>query len=219
MPVVVLAALAFGAFGYIGYVLWPGSAASHVDAPPLPITVGGVAFNLPPTAIRVAAQRRPGVHARVDLAFLWPSLEPPDANEKNPALPADGDVAPSATLARIFMSITAAGDAFAPADRALTIYPRYTAAQPQPGANGLVVLGFRDGTPYDGEDLIYDAEGSAFLVRCNRNGAGRLPGICLYEQRIGRADILLRFPRNWLSEWRVVAANLERLIKTLSVSR
>ncbi len=80
LPVVVLAALACGAFGYIGYVLWPTSPGSQADAPPLPITVAGVAFNLPPAAIRVAAQRRPGVQARVDLVFLWPSLEPPNAN-------------------------------------------------------------------------------------------------------------------------------------------
>ena len=150
LPVVVLAALACGAFGYIGYVLWPTSPGSQVDAPPLPITVAGVAFNLPPAAIRVAAQRRPGVQARVDLVLLWPSLEPPNANAKEPAPPPDAEVAAARTFMRVFMSITAAGDTLAPADRALTIYPRYTAAQPQPGANGLAVLAFRDGTPYDG---------------------------------------------------------------------
>jgi hypothetical protein len=219
LPVVVLAALACGAFGYIGYVLWPTSPGSQADAPPLPITVAGVAFNLPPAAIRVATQRRPGVQARVDLVFLWPSLEPPNANAKEPAPPPDAEVAAARTFMRVFMSITAAGDTLAPADRALTIYPRYTAAQPQPGANGLAVLAFRDGTPYDGEDLIYDVEASAFLVRCTRNGAGHLPGTCLNERRIGGADILVRFPRDWLSDWRVVADTLERLIASVLASR
>jgi hypothetical protein len=212
---VVLAALAFGAFGYIGYVLWPVRPGPLVDAPPLPITVAGVAFNLPPAAIRVPAQRRPGAQARVDLVFLWPSLEPPNAIAKESAPPADAELETSRTLTRVFMSIVTAGDTLAPADRALNIYPRYTAAQPQPDANGLAVLTFRDGTPYDGEDLIYDVEASTFLVRCTRNGAGHLPGTCLYERRIGGADILVRFPRDWLNDWRTVAGTLDRLIASV----
>src|SRR5206468_7052563 len=56
-------------------------------------------------------------------------------NAKEPAPPADAEVETSGTSARVFMSITAAGDTLAPADRALTLYPRYTAAQPQPGAS------------------------------------------------------------------------------------
>jgi hypothetical protein len=79
----------------------------------------------------------------------------------------------------------------------------------------LAVLTFRDGTPYDGEDLIYDVEASTFLVRCTRNGAGHLPGTCLYERRIQGADILVRFPRDWLNDWRTVAGTLERLIASV----
>jgi len=74
LPLIVFAAVAFTAFGYIGYVLWPRWPTPRLDAPALPITVAGVAFNLPPAAIRVPVQRRPGAQERVDLAFLWPSL-------------------------------------------------------------------------------------------------------------------------------------------------
>src|SRR5260370_1964103 len=108
LPVVVLAALACGAFGYIGYVLWPTSPGSQADAPPLPITVAGVAFNLPPAAIRVATQRRPGVQARADLVFLWPSLEPPNANAQEPAPPPDAEGAAARTLLPLCMILTAA---------------------------------------------------------------------------------------------------------------
>src|SRR5262249_6138243 len=96
---------------------WP---TPRLDAPALPITVAGVAFNLPPAAIRVPVQRRPGAQERVDLAFLWPSLEPPDPNAKPPA---PGTMpAPSQAFARVFMTIAAAGDTLAPAERALTIF-------------------------------------------------------------------------------------------------
>ena len=48
LPLVVLAAVAVSAFVYIGYVLWPRWPTPRLDAPALPITVAGVAFNLPP---------------------------------------------------------------------------------------------------------------------------------------------------------------------------
>ena len=79
-PLIVFAAVAFMAFVYLGYVLWPRWPGPPIglDAPALPITVAGVTFNIPPAAIRVPVQRRPGAQDRVDLAFVWPSLEPPD---------------------------------------------------------------------------------------------------------------------------------------------
>jgi hypothetical protein len=117
------------------------------------------------------------------------------------------------------MTIAAAGDTLAPADRALTIYPRYTAAQAAPGPGGLTVVAFREGTPYQGEDLIYDEPAPSFFVRCTRNRAGPMPGICLYERRIDAADVVVRFPRDWLRDWRMVADKLDRLIASLRVPR
>ncbi len=212
LPFIVFASVALTAFVYIGYVLWPRWPGPPVgpDAPALPITVAGVAFNLPPAAIRVPVQRRPGAQERVDLTFLWPSLEPPDTNAKPPA---PGAVAaPAATFERVFMTIAAAGDTLSPTDRVQNIYPRYVAAEATPGPGGLNVLAFREGTPYQGEDLIYDAAAPSFLVRCTRNGAGPTPGICLYERRIDAADVVVRFPRDWLADWRTVAGNIDRLI-------
>jgi hypothetical protein len=181
--------------------------------------VAGVAFNLPPAAIRVPVQRRPGAQERVDLAFLWPSLEPPDPNAKPPASTTATAPETSPAFARVFMTIAAAGDTLAPADRALTIYPRYTAAEAAPGPGGLTVVAFRAGTPYQGEDLIYDDPAPSFFVRCTRNRAGPMPGICLYERRIDAADVVVRFPRDWLRDWRMVADKLDRLIASLRVPR
>lgn len=217
LPLVVLAAGALLAFLYIGYVLWPRWPGPPVgpNAPALPITVAGVTFNLPPAAIRVAMQRRPGAQDRVDLAFQWPSLEPPDPAAKAPP-PAKG-VAPAPTPAfeRIFVTIAAAGDTLDPAHRVVNIYPRYTETEAVPGPGGLAVLAFREGSPYQGEDLIYDATAPGFLVRCTRNGAGPTPGTCLYERRFEAADIVVRFPRDWLGDWQTVASRIDRLIASL----
>jgi hypothetical protein len=219
-PVLLLIALALVAAAYIVYVLWPRwpAAPAALDAPEFPVTVGGVAFNVPPTAIRVAVQRRPGAHDRLDLAFLWPSLKPADAALKPTAPEAQAPAGAARTLDRIFVTIASAGDAMAPGERVQTIYPRYAATEPVSGPTGLAVLAFREGTPYQGEDLIYDAATPEnFLVRCTRNGAGPTPGTCLYERRIEQAaDIVARFPRDWLDgDWEEVAASIDRLIRDL----
>src|SRR5262249_14292589 len=78
LPLIALVVLACLAVGFVASVLWPRWPQVAVDAPALPITIAGVAFNVPPAAMRVPVQRRPGAHERVDLAFLWPSLAPPD---------------------------------------------------------------------------------------------------------------------------------------------
>jgi hypothetical protein len=220
LPLAVFAAVACAACAYIGYVLWPRWPGPPVgaDAPALPVTVAGVAFNLPPAAIRVPVQRRPGAQERVDLAFLWPSLAPPEANGK-PLPPAAREGLPAPpSVERIFVTISAAGDTVPPAERLRNVYPRYTAAAATSGPRGLTVLPFREGTPYQGEDLIYDAATPTFLARCSRNGAGPTPGICLYERRIEGADLTLRFPRDWLDDWPMVAGNIDRLIARLRPS-
>jgi hypothetical protein len=218
IPVVVLLALAGGAVSYVGFVLWPRWSPAPVtrDAPTLPITVGGVAFNIAPAAVRMPVQRRSGAHERIDLAFLWPSLDPPDLAVVAATAKTGVPGAATRTLERIFVTIAAADDTLAPAERARAIYPRYVAATPSDGPAGLAVLPFRAGTPYEGEDLIYDtAEPDRFLVRCTRNGAGPTPGTCLSERRIAAADLVVRFPRDWLNDWRMVAGKIEHLLHSL----
>jgi len=213
LPLLVFAAVALLTLGYVAYVLWPRWPGPPVDpaAPAIPVAVAGTTFNIPPAAIRVAVQRRPGAHERLDLAFLWPSLEPPAPGEK-PAIA--GTSPPSAPAAeRIFVTLAAAANSLSPAERAVTIYPRYAESEATAGPAGLSILPFRDGTPYQGEDLIYDAQAPGFLVRCTRRN-GPTPGICLYERWIDSAKLIFRFPREWLTDWHGVAANVDRLIAT-----
>jgi len=68
LPLVVFAAVASMAFIYVVYVLWPRWPGPPVgaDAPALPITIAGVTFNVPPAAIRVPVQRRPGAQERLE---------------------------------------------------------------------------------------------------------------------------------------------------------
>jgi hypothetical protein len=190
----------------IAYMLWPAPAPISPDAPSLPISIGRVAFNVPPAAIRFKVQRHAGSQARIDLSFMWPSLNPPDLSIK--PQPTDK---PDVTD-RVFVTIAAADSTLPPLERLKVIYPRYMDAGPIVGADGLSLQSFRDGSAYQGEDLIYDPEApERFLLRCTRQ-AGLTPAMCLHERRIAGADVTLRFPRAWLSEWHTVADGIDRLI-------
>jgi hypothetical protein len=197
------------AAAYVTYLLWPRWPAPEVslDSPALPITIADTTFNVPPAAIRVALQRRAGEQDRIDLVFLWPSLMPPDPADK----PSPG-AAPASPLDRVFATIASSDGTLPPAERRKIIYPRYASREIEPGPHGLSVLAFRAGTPYQGEDLVYEAAApERFFVRCTR-GNGPTPGTCLREQRIGSADLTVRFPRAWLDDWQTVAHAVDRLI-------
>jgi hypothetical protein len=210
-PALVLLVATAAATLYVAYVLWPrwpGTAVT-LDAPSLPITIGGETFNIEPAAIRQDIQRKPGTQTRVDLTYRWPSLTPPDPAQKpsvqNPVNPNE----------RLFVTIAAADGTLPPLERAKTIYPRYLAEAATAGPGGIAVRAFRDGTPYQGEDFVYDPDApDHFAARCARSGVGN-SGICLYDRRIGEADVTVRFPRDWLSDWQTVAHNIDHLLARL----
>jgi hypothetical protein len=206
-PIIALAAAGLIAAGYITYVLWPRWPTTPVSlqSPALPVVIGGTMFNIEPAAIRQPLQRKPGTQERVDLSYLWPSLTPPD-----PAAKTD-DGKPADPNERLFLTIADARDALNPAERVTTIYPRYLAPTTSAGPNGLMLRAFRDGTPYQGEDLI---SSDNFAARCTRSGIGN-SGMCLSERRVGGADVTARFPRDWLTGTSDVEAALTRLLARL----
>ena len=211
LPLMLFVGVTFVSAAYVAYVLWPRWPGPPVslDAPAMPIIVAGTAFNVQPAAMRRSVQRQPGVHERVDLSYLWPSLTPPDpAIKATPENPIDPNE-------RLFVTIANGDLTLAPMERVKTIYPRYLAANTTPGPGGLTLRAFRDATPYQGEDLIFNAaEPERFLARCTRKGVGN-SGMCLYEVRLGNADVTMRFPRDWLNDTPTLVKGLERLIARL----
>jgi hypothetical protein len=216
-----LALLLAAAATFVSYLLWPTWPRANValDAPALPVTVAGVLFNVPPAAIRAAVQRHPGAHERLDIVFLWPSLTPPGQDVETAAKPAgaeEGDAALAPrTDDRLFVTIAGLGSVLPPVVRLRTIYPRYIEAEAAAGPDGLAILPFRAGTPYEGEDLVYLADKpEQFFARCSRP-VRTVPGTCIYERSIDAAEITLRFPRSWLQDWRNVATGFDRLVAQL----
>lgn len=209
LPVLMLMAGIVLALAVIAWLLWPRWPAPNVpvDAPSLPITIQGVTFNIPPGAIRLKAQRRAGAQDRIDLVFMWPALTPP---EERPV-----PVASSKGIDRIFLTIAASDNTLPPMERFKTIYPRYLDTSIGTSEGGLTVRPFRTGSPYQGEELFYDNDNpERFLARCTRDGSTAI-GMCLYQRRIGTADVTVRFPRAWLTDWPNVLSGIERLLAGL----
>jgi hypothetical protein len=149
VPIVAIVVLCVLALGYVTYVLRPRIEATPaaLDAPPLPIVVADTLFRVPPRALRVALQRRPGTQERLDLAFFWPAMTPA-------ADPSEDDLAASA--GRIFVTIAPNDGIASPAERLKSIYPRHLARTVNVGPDGLSAVAFLDDTPYQGEDLLFD---------------------------------------------------------------
>jgi hypothetical protein len=206
IPIMLASAVTVSAIALVAYLLWPtwGPEASSNPAR-LPVSIGATLFNVPTTAIRMKIQRHSGPQERVDLAFTFPSLEPPDAVKHVSADTVEEAVLP---IDRIFLSIAAHHDALAPDARLRTIYPRYLEQASTPVQDGLTMRAFRDGTPYSNEDLFVSGT-SNLNARCTRDAA--TPGMCLSERRIDGADLTFRFPRSWLAQWRDVAGAMDRL--------
>jgi hypothetical protein len=137
--------------------------------------------------------------------YLWPALVPPDPAVK----PMVG--APVDPNQRLFVTI-ASGELTLPLNaRVQDIYPRYLVPEPTAGPDGLTLRGFREDTPYQGEELVFESNAPEhFLARCSLTGVIN-SGTCLLERRIGNADITFRFPRDWLSDWKSVAGGIDRL--------
>jgi hypothetical protein len=187
----------------IAYLLapqWPETPAP-TDVPPLPIVVAGVVFNVPPAAIRIPMQRRARPQERIDLAYLWPDLTPPDGST-------------ASSVPRLFVTIESAQPTLPPAERLKTIYPRYADMPSAADPEGLTTASFRDGTPYQGEEVIYESSApDRFLVRCSRARGELTLATCLYERAVGAAALTFRFPRDWLADWRAVEGGIDRLIE------
>ena len=206
LPIVVAATLSASAIALVAYLLWPTWSTEPARGPErIPVSVGGTLFNVPDAAIRRKIQRHSGPQERVDLAFTFPSLEPPEAPKHVSADTAEEQPQP---IDRIFVSIAAHRDTLAPDMRVRTIYPRYLEQASTTGEDGLTMRAFKEGSPYAGEDMFMSGN-PALSARCSRDAA--TPGMCLTERRVEGADLTFRFPRSWLSQWRDVADAMERL--------
>ncbi len=166
-------------------MLWPRWLARSVapNAPSLPIIVGGTAFNVPPAAIRRPMQRQPGVAGAHRSGFPVAVAAPPRQRrcEAGPtALPPAQE--PQIRSSAIFVTDRRGATARPRRlERMQTIYRRYLAPETlsAPERADRCSPSAKD-TPYQGEDLLYDARHArafpaALHARRRRADARHLP--------------------------------------------
>jgi hypothetical protein len=218
LPIVIGLLFAVSASASIAYLLWPTWQTQAASAPDrIPVSIGDTLFNVPAHAFRRKVQRHSGPQERIDLSYPYPSLEAAElpkrlsieAFEETNELPQPAD--------RIFLSIAAHHNAMSPDTRLRSIYPFYFEQTAAPAAeDGLTRRAFREGSAYGSEDLFVGGQ-QALIARCTRDSA--TPGMCLSERRIDGADLTFRFPREWLAQWRSVAAAMDKLTLQLTSAR
>src|ERR1700712_2901976 len=216
MLIAVAVTLTVAAIALVAYLLWPTWGAGAAGSPDrLPVSVGTTLFNVPTSAIRRKIQRHSGPQERVDLSFVFPSLEAPESPRHVSADMVEESA--QQPIDRIFLSISAHHDTLAPDTRVRTIYPRYLEQASTPVDDALTMRAFRDGSLYATEELFVVGAPSlnapSLSARCTRDDV--TPGMCLSERRVDGADLTFRFPRSWLSQWRDVADAMNRLTAQL----
>ncbi|MFD2181082.1 hypothetical protein [Rhodoplanes azumiensis] len=231
---VVVGGVAVAAGMWSVWARWPATPAPiATDAPHLPIVVAEETFAVAPGAIRMAVQRRPGPQERLDLVYAWPELTPPrpldpvatgaiagerGASDRHSSDRLPGERLPGERAAsdRIYVTVAPAAGALQPAERLRVLWLRYVRDTLEPAPDGLAIVEFRDGTPYQGEDLAWEENApERFLARCERPAPGRPTATCLTETIVGGAVVTMRFPREWLADWRKVADGFNRLLVTI----
>lgn len=118
---------------------------------------------------------------------------------------------------RLFVTATPAEGA---ADRAAAglgpHHARFLSAVARSHPSGLLQRRYRDGTPFEGEELyVSPPDGALFAARCAP--ARSEPGIedgagCLAELRLDGLDLRIRFPLARLDAWEAILATLRRAL-------
>jgi hypothetical protein len=158
----------------------------------------------------------------VALGAYWVTRVAPDPAGASVALPAVFTSAESAPIRIPFRAPTGnegdpdesivvswrpADGSLAPAERPAVLYARFISPEASRSERGLIRRRFRDGTPYEGEDLfVAPPDGRGFWARCPTAPAqGDSSGRCLSEMRFGGRDVQLRFAPALLARWEVLA--------------
>jgi hypothetical protein len=108
-------------------------------------TIGTTALDVPSAWLRPGMSRTGGAVERLDLVIPWPD-ELSDGE-------ADAKRGTAAIEKVVLVALTGADASLAPAQRPARLYSLFLTAEVWPNPGGLVLRRFRQGTPYEDEEL------------------------------------------------------------------
>ncbi len=116
----------------------------------------------------------------------------------------------------VFITIRPSDSSLDPADRPARLYARFLEPDGWSHPGGLVARAFQAGSPFEGQELYFVApEGRDFAARGRLPGqAQKTPNSCIYDFRLDKLDVEMRFSAALLSEWQNLNAGARGLIET-----
>lgn len=97
----------------------------------------------------------------------------------------------------------------------LAVYARFLTTTVWSNPGGLVVRGFRKGSPFEGDELYVSVpDGRGFAARCPLDSTANLPldELCRVTFRHRGMDVNIRFPRAIIADWELMLGGVRRTI-------
>lgn len=116
---------------------------------------------------------------------------------------------------RLFVTVTPAeGAVEGGTSRLGPHHARFLSAVARSHPSGLLQRRYRDGTPFEGEELyVSPPDGALFAARCAPPKSDAEDGAaCLAELRLGGFDLRIRFPQSRLESWEAILTTLRRTL-------
>eukprot|EP01036_Dinobryon_divergens_P059604 gene59604-79523_t len=199
-----LGALATGLALYLGH--------REVPLEPViqPARIGTVSLVVPQNLTGTEPDDTSRLVGMVRLRLDWPSLGP-------------AQTGPTALQNRQRLLVT-----LSPPDKVndpqtqLSVYARFLTPTVWSNPGGLVVRGFRKGSPYEGDELYVSVpDGRGFAARCPLDAAKSdsarpdLDEPCRVTFRHRGMDVNIRFPRAIIADWELMLGGIRRTIDGL----
>lgn len=132
------------------------------------------------------------------LRLDWPSLGPAEPQSRH----------------RLLVTLSPPDKVNEPATQ-LSVYARFLTPTVWSNPGGLVVRGFRKGSPYEGDEFYVSVpDGRGFAARCplDTGAAAPLDELCRVTFRHRGMDVNIRFPRAIIADWELMLGGVRRTI-------
>jgi hypothetical protein len=192
-----IAILVIGA-AVTGLAFLAGRPAGDAELQVQPARIGDVALSVPQSLIGPEPDDAGRLVGMVRLRLDWPGLGPAPLHGRN----------------RLLVTLSPPDKVNEPATQ-LSVYARFLTATVWSNPGGLVVRGFRKGSPYEGDELYVSVpDGRGFAARCPLDtGAGAaLDELCRVTFRHRGVDVNIRFPRAIIADWELMLGGVRRTI-------
>lgn len=193
-------AVLFAAAAATALLFYAPRLASKAEPQVQPARIGDVALLVPQDLTGTGEDDSGRVVGMVRLRLDWPSFGPVKAESRR----------------RLLVTLSPPDKVNEPATQ-LATYARFLTPTVWSNPGGLVVRGFRKGSPFEGDELYVSVpDGRGFAARCPLdNGAVALDELCRVTFRHRGMDVNIRFPRAVITDWELMIGGVRRTIDGL----